>query len=34
MATNLEAALRGALDEQSRAVAERVTTHTPWQRSE
>ncbi|MEP6861452.1 MAG: serine/threonine-protein kinase [Deltaproteobacteria bacterium] len=34
MATNLDAALRGALDEQSRAAAERVTAHTPWQRSE
>ena len=34
MATQLEAALRGALDEPSRAAADRVIGHTPWQRSE
>ncbi|HET9987786.1 MAG TPA: serine/threonine-protein kinase, partial [Kofleriaceae bacterium] len=34
MATQLEAALRGVLDEKSRAAADRVIGHTPWQRSE
>jgi serine/threonine-protein kinase len=34
MAKQLEAALLGALDEPSRAAAERVLADTPWQRSE
>ena len=34
MATKLEAALRNELDAASRAAADRITSHTPWQRSE